>query len=115
MTEELRELEIFVRKAGNISNVSLLAETLQPGFRIIIDHGSSEFPEDGPPYFDRFPVTVRLSDQKKNWEAVLRTCLTVRKKILEEKRFKWVLGNIEREKSETEYVLLLNISVEHRY
>lgn len=108
--EELEELQKFVLKETDVRNVSVITQEITQGYRALISHGSED--SDGTkPLMVRLPVTITISDAKENYRRVMKTAETIQVEFREQKGKKWNSQHIERVESDSEYILIVHVSI----
>jgi hypothetical protein len=109
--EELDELVKFITKESGCPAVSLVIGQGVTGFRILVDHGTEEYIRDSNILRVRVPIYVTVISDIKDWRRVLKTTEIIQKEIRIQKKNKYDVRAWEREDSDSEYRLRLEVSL----
>jgi len=107
---QIKEIEKVCKR--HIANTSMIKEPEGEGIKCVIDHetATKERTIRSAKIWD-FDMKVTVRDSYENWEPVLKGLLGIARDLTDTKEHKWIVGDIERNSSESEYSLTLSLTV----
>ena len=110
MINQIKEIEKVCKK--HVANTGTINELEGEGIKCLISHGTAtkERTIRSAKIWD-FAMIVTVRDLRDNWESVLKTMLGIARDLTDSKEYKWIVGDIERNDSASDYSLTLSLTV----
>lgn len=110
MINQIKEIEKVCKK--HIANTSMINELEGEGIKCLISHGIAIKERDfrSAKIWD-LEMSITVKDIKDNWELVFKSLLSIARDLTDAKEYKWIVGDIDRNDSASDYSLSLSLTV----